>query len=81
MVRLHFEERIKIGCWLEQGWQGRLPTCNQRSPVKDIEIKVLLEKAVTDKINNHGIFMKGIHASYHYEGNHIYMTENVGENK
>lgn len=40
----------------------------QRSVVKDIEIKVLLEKALTDKITDRSVFMKGIDVSYYYEG-------------
>ncbi len=40
----------------------------ERSPVKDIEIKHLLQNALTDKINEREIFMKGIDVSYYYEG-------------
>lgn len=40
----------------------------ERSPVKDIEIKHLLKNALTDKINEREIFMKGIDVSYYYEG-------------
>lgn len=47
----------------------------ERSPVKDIEIKVLLKNALTEKIHDRDVYMKGIDASYHYEGYHIYKTE------
>ncbi|MBQ9731751.1 MAG: Fic family protein [Alphaproteobacteria bacterium] len=40
----------------------------ERSPIKDIEIKHLLKNALTDKINEREIFMKGIDISYYYEG-------------
>ena len=40
----------------------------QRSVVKDIEIKVLLKDALTDKINDRELFMRGIDVSYYYEG-------------
>jgi cell filamentation protein len=40
----------------------------QRSVVKDVEIKVLLKQALTDKINDRELFMKGIDVSYYYEG-------------
>ena len=40
----------------------------ERSPIKDIEIKHLLQNALTDKINEREIFMKGIYVSYYYEG-------------
>ncbi|MEG2770247.1 MAG: Fic family protein [Oscillospiraceae bacterium] len=49
----------------------------ERSPVKDVEIKVLLKAALTDKINDREIYMKGIDASYHYEGYNIFKTENL----
>lgn len=49
----------------------------ERSPIKDIEIKVLLKQALTDKINNREIYMKGIDASYHYEGYNIFKTEDL----
>ena len=39
-----------------------------RSPVKDVEIKVLLKSALTDQINDRSLFMKGIDVSYFYEG-------------
>lgn len=40
----------------------------ERSVVKDIEIKFLLKSALTDKINDRALFMKGIDVSYYYEG-------------
>ncbi|MGH2182912.1 Fic family protein, partial [Enterococcus faecalis] len=40
----------------------------ERSPVKDLEIKYLISNALTDKINDREIFMKGINISYYYEG-------------
>lgn len=49
----------------------------ERSPIKDIEIKVLLKQALTDKINNREVYMKGIDASYHYEGYNIFKTEDL----
>ena len=49
----------------------------ERSPIKDTEIKVLLKNALTDKINDRGIYMKGIDASYHYEGYNAFNTENM----
>lgn len=47
----------------------------ERSPIKDVEIKVLLEKALTDKIHDREIYMKGIDASYHYEGYNLYKID------
>lgn len=49
----------------------------ERSPVKDVEIKVLLKAALTDKINDRDVYMKGIDASYHYEGYTAFKTEEL----
>lgn len=49
----------------------------ERSPVKDIEIKVLLMSALTDKINDRQVYMKGLDASYHYEGYDVFQTEKL----
>ena len=40
----------------------------ERSVIKDIEIKFLLKNALTNKVNDREIFMKGIDISYYYEG-------------
>ncbi len=44
----------------------------ERSPIKDIEIKYLLKNALTEDINNREVYMKGIDASYHYEGYNVF---------
>lgn len=49
----------------------------ERSPIKDIEIKVLLQNALTDKINDREIYMKGIDHSYYYEGYTTFKTEEI----
>lgn len=51
----------------------------ERSPIKDVEIKVLLKEALTDKINDREVYMMGIDASYHYEGYYVYKTENLSD--
>lgn len=40
----------------------------ERSPIRDTEIKVVLKAALTDKINDREIYLKGIDHSYYYEG-------------
>ena len=45
------------------------------SPIKDVEIKMLLKAALTDKINNKKIFMKGVDQSYSYDGYSSYKTK------
>jgi cell filamentation protein len=51
----------------------------ERSPVKDIEIKAQLKHGLTDKINDRNLYMKGIDASYYYEGYLLYKTAELGE--
>lgn len=53
----------------------------ERSPIKDVEIKVLLKNALTDKIDDGEVYIKGIDASYHYEGYSLYKAEDLGKNK
>ena len=49
----------------------------ERSPIKDIEIKVLIKEALTDKINDREVYMKGIDHSYYYEGYAVYQTKKL----
>ena len=49
----------------------------ERSPVKDLEIKALLKAALTNQVNDRAVYMKGIDASYHYEGYHTFRTEDL----
>ena len=49
----------------------------ERSPVKDVEIRVLLESALTDQINDRTVYMKGIDISYQYEGYNTYSINDL----
>ncbi len=49
----------------------------ERSPIKSVEIKELLRQALTNDINNRLVYMKGLDASYSYEGYFIYKTEDI----
>lgn len=49
----------------------------ERSPIKDTEIMVLLKGALTDKINDREVYMKGIDTSYKYEGYNAYTTNEL----
>ena len=49
----------------------------ERSPIKSVEIKELLRQALTYEINNRVVYMKGIDASYSYEGYFIFKTEDM----
>lgn len=53
----------------------------ERSPVKDIEIKVLLKSALTDKTTDRLVYMKGIDASYYYEGYNVFKSEDLTNDK
>lgn len=69
------KELRKVVDWSKINKEDYLPAM-ERSPVKDTEIKLLLKAALTDNINDRQVYMKGIDASYHYEGyNVITMTE------
>ena len=49
----------------------------ERSPIKDIEIKHILKNALTDKINDRELYMKGIDNSYNYEGYTAFKAEEL----
>lgn len=49
----------------------------ERSPIKDVEIKVLLKDALTDDVNSREVFMKGIDHSYYYEGYTTFKAEEL----
>ena len=49
----------------------------ERSVVKDIEIKHILQQALTDKIDDRELFMKGIDISYYYEGYSAFNTNEL----
>ena len=49
----------------------------ERSPIKDLEIIVLLQNALTNQINDRQVFMKGIDISYQYEGYNTYSISDL----
>lgn len=51
----------------------------ERSPVRDTEIKHILKNALTDKINDREIYMKGIDTSYYYEGYTTFKTDELNK--
>jgi len=50
----------------------------ERSPIKDVEIKVLLAGALTSAVNDRETFIKGVDASYYYEGYNVYSARDLG---
>ncbi|MFI3259541.1 MAG: Fic family protein [Rikenellaceae bacterium] len=49
----------------------------ERSPIKDIEIKHILQQALTPQINDRELYMKGIDHSYYYEGYTTYKSSEL----
>ena len=49
----------------------------ERSPIRDLEIRTLLKTALSDRINDREVYMKGVDASYHYEGHSLYRTADM----
>lgn len=49
----------------------------ERSPIKDLELKYLLRNALTDKVQDRQVYMKGIDHSYYYEGYTVYKAEEL----
>ena len=49
----------------------------ERSPVRDREIKLLLKEALTGAVTDRQVFMKGIDASYRYEGYATYFMDEL----
>ena len=40
----------------------------ERSPINDLELRMLLQPALTDKVDDREVIIKGIEQSYYYEG-------------
>ena len=49
----------------------------ERSPVRDTEIKILLKDALTNRVDDRQVYMKGIDASYRYEGYSTYTMDGL----
>ena len=62
--------------WNKVDKEDYLPAM-ERSPIKDVEIKVLLKNVLTDEIDDREMYMKGIDASYYYEGYNTFKAEDL----
>ena len=51
----------------------------ERSPIKDVEIKVLLKAALSDEINSREVYLSGIDQSYYYEGFTTFKAEDLSK--
>lgn len=80
-MRIWLDSMLKKECKLVIDWsqvdKSDYLLAIERSPLKDLEIKVLLKKALTEKIDDREVYMKGIDASYFYEGYSIFKTEDL----
>ena len=74
--RILMKELKKVVDWSKVDKNDYL-LATERSPIKDTEIKVLLKSALTDKINDRTVYMKGIDASYYYEGYYTYTMKEI----
>ena len=70
------KELNKVVDWSKVGKEDYL-LAMERSPVKDTEVKFLLKNALTGKTDDREIYMKGIDASYNYEGFNIYKIRDL----
>ena len=80
-TRLWLDQMLKAGIgqvvdWSKVNKEDYL-LAMERSPIKDVEIKVLLKAALTDDVNSREVFMKGIDHSYYYEGYTTFKTEEL----
>ena len=80
-TRIWLDLMLKRGLQLVVDWnqvdKEDYLSAMQRSPVKDVEIKVLLKQALTDQIHDRALFNKGIDVSYYYEGYSEFRTEDL----
>ena len=80
-TRLWLDQMLKAGIGQVVDWskvdKEDYLLAMERSPIKDVEIKVLLKAALTNEINSREVYMKGIDHSYYYEGYTTFKTEEL----
>ena len=80
-TRLWLDQMLKAGIGQVVDWsrvdKEDYLLAMERSPIKDVEIKVLLKAALTDDVNSREVFMKGIDHSYYYEGYTTFKTKDL----
>ena len=82
-TRLWLDQMLKAGIGQVVDWsrvdKEDYLLAMERSPIKDVEIKVLLKAALTDDVNSREVFMKGIDHSYYYEGYTTFKAEDLSK--
>lgn len=80
-MRLWLDSMLKAQLGKVVDWslvaKGEYLMAMERSPVKDLELRMLIEQALTDQIHDREVFMKGVDASYSYEGYNVFKTEDL----
>lgn len=77
MARLSIEKKLGQAIdWSNVNREDYL-LAMERSPVRDIEIKSVLKDARTDAVADRQVYMKGIDASYSYEGYFTYRMDEL----
>ncbi|MEC4176199.1 Fic family protein [Adlercreutzia sp. R7] len=80
-MRIWLDQMLKRSCGVVVDWslidREDYLLAMERSPVRDVEIKALLKGALTDRINDRQMYMKGIDASYRYEGYSTYTMDEL----
>ena len=51
----------------------------ERSPIKDVEIKVLLKAALTDEVGSREVYLSSIDQRYYYEGYTSFKAEDLSK--
>ena len=82
-TRLWLDQMLKAGIGQVVDWskvdKEDYLLAMERSPIKDVEVKVLLKAALTDEINSREVYMKGIDHSYYYEGYTTFKAEDLSK--
>lgn len=82
-TRLWLDQMLKAGIGQVVDWskvdKEDYLLAMERSPIKDVEIKVLLKAALTNEINSREVYMKGIDHSYYYEGYMTFKAEDLSK--
>ena len=80
-TRLWLDQMLKAGIGQVVDWskvdKEDYLLAMERSPIKDVEIKMLLKAALTNEINSREVYMKGINHSYYYEGYTTFKAEDL----
>ena len=82
-TRLWLDQMLKAGIGQVVDWskvdKEDYLLAMERSPIKDVEIKVLLKAALSDEINSREVYLSGIDQSYYYEGYTTFKAEDLSK--